>query len=689
MATSEFLAKLPRPLALTSPRRGTLSSAPAGRWVSSSRRLLLLWLTSVSARQLQDSGFDFAVPDTRTPTQSGSSRRKARTSQLGSLIRSATRGASRSTPPASQMSDGRGSTTRKSKKSRSASVDVAEVTQQDEEGSATKKRRITSESPAPGEAEDVSVNAEPLPDITEEVSEEENEPDVQPTRATLDVQLLSEQAQSHTFLETPQSPASRRKIVQYSGSAKKPSASANTFATPGQRPDVGQLRLKGNHVSPYRKRKKRRSIAQKIKGHGPRKSPLSSAARQVTEVSSQSESDDPVSASPTIGSVQPDRDRVETETTTRPTKEAKRPVKQRLLNALRKITSSRRSSNTPHPPEPSSSVKKKRGRPRKSSPARAEIEAEGEGKAPGRDVVEPASTLKKRGRPRKSSLVAQQAEAGLNNNDAGNREELEPVSVPRKRGRPRKSSPIVQRPNEGKATFEHDETPNASPPKSKNRAETKNTSAAAVEVDDGDAIDRHDEVGEESAVAPKRRGRPRKSDAGSTATATPKSHKSSRSLMPPSSAPEPSSSTAAAQPASGEGAKTISVGVYRMTGAKNLNLDGDGKDDEALGSMPIPKKSGVNAIDVLNQICGEMIEKNLQRIRKGAQKERDIAKKKEWQEARRVIGQFGEDLDTRLLQMVSGQFLIPFHPSFFLLLPFHHRELLQLTLSSLMLDNRA
>ena len=602
-------------------------------------------LIRASARQLQDFGFDFAVPDTQTPTQPGSSGRKKGASQLGSLIRSATRASTRSTPPASQASGGQGSTVRRSRRSKSASVDFAEVTRQDEEGSATKRRRVSPTYPVAEGAEDVSVNAEPLPDIVEEVSGEESEPEVQPSRTTPDLQVPSEHAQSQTFLETPQSPASRRKIVQYSGSGKKPTTSASRLVTPGQRQSFGQLRLKDKPASPYRRKKKRRSIAQKIKGHGPRKSPLASRVDQAPEPSP-NEDEDHASASPAAEIEQPGQERVDLEPTTQPMKEAKRPVKQRLLNALRKITS-RPSSKTPQSEKPGPEVVKKRGRPRKSSPVRLEANADDRNEVQNKDTATPISTSKKRGRPRKSSPIGRQT-ARERDRAPGNDWGDVPASVPKKRGRPRRSSTVVQTLDQ-EGDPELDEEPEQHPPRTTREARSNQKPTTAVETDEGAPINQEGEAEGRGVVVPKKRGRPRKSDVDATTPAAP------RPQIPSSSAQEPSSSTGAAQSASNEGARTISVGVYRMTGAKNLDLGIDEDARKAAGYLPMPKKSGVNAIDVLHQICGEMVHKNLDRIRKGGQKEKDAAKKKEWQAARRMVAQFGEDLDTRLLQMVSEQ----------------------------------
>ena len=505
--------------------------------------------------------------------------------------------------------------------------------------------------------EDVSVTAEPLPDIAEEPLEDEVEPEAQDVEQSV---VSPAAGLSATFLETPHSPQRRRRIVQYSGSGKKPGTTVQplTALTPAQRNTIRQLRPTSASTTSAKKRKKRHSVNLKPKGSNRRRSllagPLSpDAALSVVDIS-----DDEAPASAVVDNAQRESDNNGAEAVTQPTGKAKQPVGRRMLNALRNFTT-RRKSTTPAPHEPSSSVKRKRGRPRKSSPVAARVsEGNDVGAAPG-STENTVPATKKRGRPRRSSPVIVEADDGSNNeegfNEEGGNEEGgdEIASASNKRGRPRKSSPVLIEAQERDGQNEEaDEV--TSPPRRKGRP--RKSSPVMVEADPNDGNTPHEESTAETPLVLKRRGRPRESGAQSGTPSVTRPKNKARAQVS-SSVAEPSSSTGAALPAesSSEAPNAISVGVYRMTGAENLNPDTDEDNDGELAAGPMPKKSGVNAIDVLNQICGEVVEKHLVRIRAGGKKEKDNKKKKEWQEARKLVAQFGEDMETRLFQMVSAE----------------------------------
>ena len=95
----------------------------------------------------------------------------------------------------------------------------------------------------------------------------------------------------------------------------------------------------------------------------------------------------------------------------------------------------------------------------------------------------------------------------------------------------------------------------------------------------------------------------------------------------------------------------IPVTVHRISRLHKLNfLDEEGND--LAGPPPLPKKSSVNAIDVLGQICREMIAKTVENLREGGERERVDKRKAEWRRKRKTVEVFGEELDSRLFQMV-------------------------------------
>ena len=116
---------------------------------------------------------------------------------------------------------------------------------------------------------------------------------------------------------------------------------------------------------------------------------------------------------------------------------------------------------------------------------------------------------------------------------------------------------------------------------------------------------------------------------------------------------EPSSSSHQRQSSQEAKSKddTVPVTVHRISHIHRLNFI-DGEDDDLAGPPTLPKKSTVNAIDVLSQLCREMIGKTVEDMRKGAENERREERKAEWKRKRKAVQMFGDELDGRLFQMV-------------------------------------
>ena len=103
-------------------------------------------------------------------------------------------------------------------------------------------------------------------------------------------------------------------------------------------------------------------------------------------------------------------------------------------------------------------------------------------------------------------------------------------------------------------------------------------------------------------------------------------------------------------PGSKQKLNTVPVIVSRISRPRN-NAD-DSEDDILAIPGSFPKLSGVNSIDVLGQVCRELVEKALDDQKKAVQMNDSSTSKEDWKRQKKVIELFGEELDSRLFQMV-------------------------------------
>jgi hypothetical protein len=99
--------------------------------------------------------------------------------------------------------------------------------------------------------------------------------------------------------------------------------------------------------------------------------------------------------------------------------------------------------------------------------------------------------------------------------------------------------------------------------------------------------------------------------------------------------------------------ETVPILVHRLSTRHN----GDYVGEDAVFD-PIPphsNRAGVNAVDVLSQICRELITGSVEKLRQGAEQENDNARLREWKRKRKAIEAFGEELEERLFEMVRFQ----------------------------------
>jgi hypothetical protein len=69
--------------------------------------------------------------------------------------------------------------------------------------------------------------------------------------------------------------------------------------------------------------------------------------------------------------------------------------------------------------------------------------------------------------------------------------------------------------------------------------------------------------------------------------------------------------------------------------------------------IPRAKRGGVNAIDVLSQICQEIIGAGLDTLEDGCNRCEDPILRREYKTKLRAVEAFGDELQTRLLDHVS------------------------------------
>ncbi|KAI1378735.1 hypothetical protein F4677DRAFT_411867 [Hypoxylon crocopeplum] len=95
--------------------------------------------------------------------------------------------------------------------------------------------------------------------------------------------------------------------------------------------------------------------------------------------------------------------------------------------------------------------------------------------------------------------------------------------------------------------------------------------------------------------------------------------------------------------------EAIPIIVQRYT--KRMHVNEDGTDADILNAdIPFANRGGVNVIDVLSQICDEVIESSLETLQEAATSANDSGPKKEFRTKLRALEAFQEELRTRLLE---------------------------------------
>ncbi|KAL3475199.1 hypothetical protein BJX99DRAFT_162989 [Aspergillus californicus] len=104
--------------------------------------------------------------------------------------------------------------------------------------------------------------------------------------------------------------------------------------------------------------------------------------------------------------------------------------------------------------------------------------------------------------------------------------------------------------------------------------------------------------------------------------------------------------------------ETVPVTVHRLANAASLGApehesseDEAGPNDSNTQTNKLPARGGVNAADVLAQICRETLEKTLTTLKNGIANEANTGKRAEWTLRRKAVEAFGAELEGRLFEL--------------------------------------
>ncbi|KAI9768053.1 MAG: hypothetical protein M1839_004213 [Geoglossum umbratile] len=97
--------------------------------------------------------------------------------------------------------------------------------------------------------------------------------------------------------------------------------------------------------------------------------------------------------------------------------------------------------------------------------------------------------------------------------------------------------------------------------------------------------------------------------------------------------------------------ETVPILVHRLS--THHSGDYDGEDAVFNPNPPNSNRAGVNAVDVLSQICRELIAGSVEKLRQGAEQEDDDTRLREWNRKRKAVEAFGEELEERLFDMTE------------------------------------
>lgn len=106
--------------------------------------------------------------------------------------------------------------------------------------------------------------------------------------------------------------------------------------------------------------------------------------------------------------------------------------------------------------------------------------------------------------------------------------------------------------------------------------------------------------------------------------------------------------------------EAIPVTIHRLANLATLGdanpagaSDGEGSGDElsTRQKTKLPSRGGVNAADVLSQICRETLEKTVATLSTGIANEGNASRRSEWMHKRKAVEAYGSELEGRLLEL--------------------------------------
>lgn len=100
----------------------------------------------------------------------------------------------------------------------------------------------------------------------------------------------------------------------------------------------------------------------------------------------------------------------------------------------------------------------------------------------------------------------------------------------------------------------------------------------------------------------------------------------------------------------GVGGPSVPVKIQRFTKPRHLDENDADADDILNVEIPFANRGGVNAVDVLAQMCEEIIDVSLQKLKEAFGTAQDAAIKKELRTKTRALEAFQEELRTRFLE---------------------------------------
>ena len=97
----------------------------------------------------------------------------------------------------------------------------------------------------------------------------------------------------------------------------------------------------------------------------------------------------------------------------------------------------------------------------------------------------------------------------------------------------------------------------------------------------------------------------------------------------------------------------VPIVVHRLRVPAHAN-DGEESENDELAKPKFVRRGGVNAVDVLSQICRELVNKAALLMHRDESQENNDKRRSEWRRKRKVIEAFGEEFDSRCFALTEA-----------------------------------